>query len=85
MRHAFLLAGVVLMMAGFSLRGAAAAETRPEPNYDESAVGTFTLPNVLAGPDGIDEECRPMALRDPAGVAMASLRVVDGLEVSAVA
>ena len=40
------------MMAGFSLRGAAAAETRPEPNYDESAVGTFTLPNLLAGPDG---------------------------------
>ncbi|MEI6505655.1 MAG: hypothetical protein WCO90_07200 [Planctomycetota bacterium] len=26
--------------------------TATEPNYDEAAVGPYTLPDVLAGPDG---------------------------------
>ena len=45
-----LLVGMVSMMAA-SLAPAVAAAL-PEANYDEQKVRSFTLPDVLAGPDG---------------------------------
>ena len=39
----FLLAGMTSPML---------ATHAAEPNYDEAAVGQYTLPDVLAGPDG---------------------------------
>ncbi len=39
------LSGAIAMLAG----GTRAAD---EANYDESAVRSYTLPDVLAGPDG---------------------------------
>jgi hypothetical protein len=42
---AFQTSTLVLSMTTVAAWGA-------EPNYDEAAVRSFTLPNVLAGPDG---------------------------------
>jgi hypothetical protein len=53
MRHASFLAGIVFMNAAFPLSGADAAAPQPVVNYDEAKVGEFTLPSVLAGPDGV--------------------------------
>jgi chorismate synthase len=38
------------------------ASSAAEPNYDEAAVGPYTLPDVLAGPDG-----KPLFLANHAG------------------
>ena len=45
------LVGTLSMMAALIARGGAAAPP-PEANYDEQKVRSFTLPDVLAGPDG---------------------------------
>jgi|GEM_PF-157681 len=45
------LVGLLSMTTAFTARGIAAAPL-PEANYDEQKVRSFTLPDILAGPDG---------------------------------
>jgi len=48
----FLWLGTGLCTVGFLSGSPMSSSRAAEVNYEESAVGTFTLPNVLAGPDG---------------------------------
>jgi len=46
------LASCLLLSPSLDSDSASAADSMPSPNYDEAAVRSFTLPDLLAGPDG---------------------------------
>ena len=67
---AFQASTLVLSMTTVAAWGA-------EPNYDEAAVRSFTLPNVLAGPDGITRREHRLGGAGTVRLARASKTAID--------